>query len=67
MRPRTVRLTEIAQILGVSYQRASRIVAGHGFPKPIGREGQSRLWDRREVTAWARVWRREKAMAAESI
>jgi hypothetical protein len=27
------------------------------FPAPAGREGQSRLWDRRQVTAWTRVWR----------
>jgi hypothetical protein len=59
-KPHTVRITEIADILGVTHQRASKIVAGRGFPKPVGRQGQSRLWDRREVTAWAKVWRREK-------
>jgi hypothetical protein len=57
---RSVRLVEIAEILGVTHQRASKIVAGRGFSKPVGREGQNRLWDRREVTAWAKVWRREK-------
>jgi hypothetical protein len=34
-----------------------------GFPDPVGREGQSRLWDRREVAAWAKRWRKEKAVA----
>lgn len=52
--PQTVRLTEIAGILGVSHQRTSVIVRQPGFPKPVGREGQSRLWDRREITAWAK-------------
>jgi predicted DNA-binding transcriptional regulator AlpA len=60
MPARTVRIAEIAELLGVTHQRASVIVRQPGFPKPIGREGQSRLWDRREVTAWAKTWRREK-------
>jgi predicted DNA-binding transcriptional regulator AlpA len=59
-RSKTVRITEIAELLGVSHQRASRIADAPGFPTPVGREGQSRLWDRREVVAWAKVWRREK-------
>jgi hypothetical protein len=32
----TVRLVEIADILGVSHQRTSVIVRQPGFPKPIG-------------------------------
>lgn len=39
---------------------ASRIVDERGFSRPIGRQGQSRLWDRREFTTWARKWRKEK-------
>jgi hypothetical protein len=49
-----VRLTEIAEILGATHHRAGKIVAGRGLPRTAG------LWDRREVTAWAKVWRREK-------
>jgi hypothetical protein len=60
MPPKTVRLTEIAELLRVTHQRTSVIVHQPGFPKPVGRENQSRLWDRREVEAWARKWRREK-------
>ena len=60
MATRTVRIIEIAELLGVSHQRASKIVDGRGFPKPLAREGQSRLWDRGDVVAWAKVWRREK-------
>ena len=44
----TVRIIEIGEILGVSHRRASKIVNDPGFPAPAGREGQSRLWDRRE-------------------
>jgi predicted DNA-binding transcriptional regulator AlpA len=59
---RTVRLVEIAELLGVTHQRTSVIVRQPGFPKPVGREGQSRVWDRREVTAWAKRWRKEKLL-----
>jgi hypothetical protein len=55
-----VRLLEIAEILGVSHWRASVISRGAGFPRPVGREGQSRLWDRGDIVAWPKVWRREK-------
>jgi len=56
----TVRLTEIAAMLGVTHQRAGVIANGADFPRPVGAEGRSRLWDRREVTAWAKTWRLEK-------
>jgi len=42
----TVRVSEIADILGVTHQRASKIVAGRGFPKPVGRDGQSQRAER---------------------
>ena len=41
-------IIEIGEILGASHRRASKIVNDPGFPAPAGREGQSRLWDRRE-------------------
>jgi hypothetical protein len=37
----------------VTHKRASKFVAEAGFTAPVSREGQSRLWDRREVVAWA--------------
>jgi hypothetical protein len=43
-KPRTVRLIEIAELLGVTKQRAHQIADEEGFPAPVGREGQSRLW-----------------------
>jgi hypothetical protein len=44
-KPRTVRLIEIAELLGVTKQRAAHQIADEeGFPAPVGREGQSRLW-----------------------
>jgi hypothetical protein len=55
-----VRLVEIAELLRVTKQRAHQIGDEPGFPAPISREGQSRRWDRREVVAWAKDWRRYK-------
>ena len=55
-----VRVVDIAELLDVTKQHAHQIADEPGFPAPVGREGQSRLWDRREVQAWAKRWRREK-------
>jgi hypothetical protein len=43
----TVRIIEIAELVGVSHQQANKIADAPGFPGPVEREGQSRLWDRR--------------------
>jgi predicted DNA-binding transcriptional regulator AlpA len=59
-RSKTVRIVEIAELLGVSKQRAHQIAEERGFPDPTGRDGRGRLWDRSEVVTWAKVWRREK-------
>jgi hypothetical protein len=60
---RTVRVLEIAELLGVSHQRASKIADEPGFPAPVGWESQSRLWDRREVTASAEGLAPREALA----
>jgi predicted DNA-binding transcriptional regulator AlpA len=55
-----LRLIEIAELLGVSKQRAHQIAAEPGFPDQVAEDGRGRLWNRREVAAWAKGWRREK-------
>jgi predicted DNA-binding transcriptional regulator AlpA len=57
---RTLRLVEIADLLGVSKQRAHQIAEEPGFPTPVQHDGRGRLWDQREVNAWAKEWRPEK-------
>jgi hypothetical protein len=57
-RSKTVRIIEIAELLGVSKQRAHQIADEEGFAAPIAEDGRGRLWNRREATAWARVWRK---------
>jgi predicted DNA-binding transcriptional regulator AlpA len=56
---KTLRLVDIARLLGVSKQRAHQLANERGFPSPVTTDARGRLWDRREVTAWARRWRRE--------
>jgi hypothetical protein len=55
-----IRITEIAELLGVSKQRAHQIVGEPRFLEPVDEDVRGRLWDRREVTAWAKGWRKEK-------
>jgi predicted DNA-binding transcriptional regulator AlpA len=56
----TVRLVEIAELLGVSKQRAHQIAEENGFPAPLFEDVRGRVWSRHEVQAWAKRWRRER-------
>jgi len=56
----TIRLVEIAELLGVSKQRAHQIADEPGFAAPVAEDGRGRVWNRREVTARAKRWRAEK-------
>jgi predicted DNA-binding transcriptional regulator AlpA len=57
---RTLRLVEIAELLGVTKQRAHQIADEPGFPSPVTKDARGRLWSRYEVQAWAKTWRKEK-------
>jgi predicted DNA-binding transcriptional regulator AlpA len=62
---KTVRIIEIAELLGVNKQRAQQIAGEDEFPAPVAEHVRRRLWDRREVAAWAgRVARREAVALA---
>ena len=56
----TIRIVKFAELLGVTKQRAHQIASEDGFPAPVTEDVRGRLWDRREVQAWAKTWRREK-------
>jgi predicted DNA-binding transcriptional regulator AlpA len=43
---------EIAKRLGVSRARAHQLAARPGFPPPLGRVGQAKVWRWSEVRAW---------------
>lgn len=54
-KPSTLPLVEVAELLGVTWQRAHQIADVPGFPARIERDGRGRPWKRREVTAWAKI------------
>lgn len=47
-------LTEIAELLGVSRQRAHQLAATYGFPAPLARLAVGPIWAREDVERWAR-------------
>jgi hypothetical protein len=50
-----VGVAEIAEMLGISRQRVDAIVRTHGdFPLPVAELTAGRIWQRRDVEAWAR-------------
>jgi hypothetical protein len=55
-----IRLVEIAELLGVSKQRAHQLAGEPGFPPQVAEDVHGRVWSRYEVQAWAKVWRKEK-------
>jgi predicted DNA-binding transcriptional regulator AlpA len=59
-KPRTVRLVEIAELLGVTKQRAHQIAEEKGFPAPLAEDVSGRVWSRNDVQTWAKAWRRER-------
>ena len=50
-------LTEIAEILHVSPERADELAEGVVFPPSVGDRGGERLWRRADVELWARAIR----------
>ena len=56
MTPRKlVRLVEIAELLGVSKQRADQRRRAD-FPAPVDRYSRGDLWAASDVRRWARTW-----------
>jgi hypothetical protein len=55
-----MRLVDIAELLGVTKQRAHQIAEEKGFPAPLAEDARGRVWSRHEVAAWAKRWRAEK-------
>ena len=50
-------ITEIAEILHVSPERADELAEGVIFPPSVGDRGRERLWRRADVELWARAIR----------
>ncbi|HEX7134428.1 MAG TPA: hypothetical protein VF228_17780 [Iamia sp.] len=45
--------TEIAELLGVSRQRADQLSRTDGFPDPVAEIAAGRIWLRKDVETWA--------------
>jgi hypothetical protein len=54
-------VAELADLLGVSRQRASTISKHQDFPAPVSRLAQGPVWDTAVIQAWATTWRRKRA------
>jgi predicted DNA-binding transcriptional regulator AlpA len=55
--PALLRVVEIAELLGVSKQRADQLRRRSDFPAPVDRYGRGDLWAASGVERWARSWR----------
>ena len=49
-----VGVTEIAEMLGISRQRAHQLTRAEGFPAPVAELSAGRIWNRDEVEEWGR-------------
>lgn len=58
-RKRVAGLKEVADLLGVSTQRANQITSNRGFPEPVENLASGRLWQLEEVKQWASTWQRK--------
>ena len=47
-------IREVAEIAGVSPQRANQLAAKKDFPKPLDRIAAGPVWDRSEVVEWVK-------------
>jgi prophage regulatory protein len=55
MPARTVGVTEIGDLLGVSRQRADQLTRTERFPEPVAVLSAGRIWRRVDVQDWARA------------
>ena len=55
-RRRLLRVGEIAEILGVSKQRADQLRREPDFPAPVGRWARGDLWTAADFRRWARTY-----------
>lgn len=47
-------MSDVAELLGVSRQRAHQLAKAEGFPKPVGQVGARLVWTRTAIEKWAR-------------
>lgn len=60
---------DIADVIGVSRQRAAEIVRKEGFPKPYAYYGFAHhpLWDEGEFDFWLNTWERKPGRPKKEV
>ena len=56
MRRKLLRVVDIAELLGVSKQRADQLRQRSDFPAPVDRWARGDLWAAADVRRWARTF-----------
>jgi predicted DNA-binding transcriptional regulator AlpA len=54
------RISNVAQHLGVTRQRAQQLAHTGRLPQPAGQDRIGPYWDAAEIRAWAERWARER-------
>jgi predicted DNA-binding transcriptional regulator AlpA len=68
MKDDLVAIPEIAEILGVTRQRASKIIQSYDdFPTPAAELSIGRVWQRADVESWARSHPRRPGRRPSSL
>jgi Phage integrase, N-terminal SAM-like domain len=64
-RPELVGVTELADLAGVSRQRASILARRSGFPEPVAELASGPVWERRQVERFLADWSRRPGRPAK--
>lgn len=55
-RPKLLRMVDVAELLGVSKQRADQLRRLDDFPAPVDRSERGNLWAASDIRRWARTY-----------
>jgi predicted DNA-binding transcriptional regulator AlpA len=55
-RRKLLRLVDVAELLGVSKQRADQLRRHADFPQPVDRWARGDLWAAADIRRWARTY-----------
>ncbi len=65
--PDLVGVAELAELCGVTRQRASVLARRRGFPEPLAELASGPVWDLRMVQRFVREWTRPPSLGARSL
>lgn len=65
--PEVAGLTEVAELAGVTRQRANRIVKNKSFPEPITELASGKIWWKPAVQNWVKHWDKKTGRPAKDL